>query len=58
MSDKFYSLLENNRFVFLDGGMGTMLQSAGVETGHIPELLNIDNPEAVMNIHRAYAECG
>lgn len=58
MSDKFYSLLENNRFVFLDGGMGTMLQSAGVETGHIPELLNINNPEAVMNIHRAYAECG
>lgn len=56
MPDKFYSLLENNRFVFLDGGMGTMLQAAGVETGHIPELLNIDNPEAVMDIHRAYAE--
>lgn len=58
MSDKFYSLLESNRFVFLDGGMGTMLQSAGVDTGHIPELLNITNPEAVMKIHRAYAECG
>lgn len=58
MPDKFYSILENNRFVFLDGGMGTMLQSAGVETGHVPELLNINNPEAVMNIHRAYTECG
>lgn len=58
MSDKFYSLLESNRFIFLDGGMGTMLQSAGVDTGHIPELLNITNPEAVMKIHRAYAECG
>lgn len=58
MSDKFYSLLENNQFVFLDGGMGTMLQSAGVKTGHVPELLNINNPDAVMNIHRAYVESG
>lgn len=58
MSHKFYELLNNREFLFLDGGMGTMLQSAGVETGHVPELLNITNPLAVMNIHRAYAENG
>ncbi|MDE5619672.1 MAG: homocysteine S-methyltransferase family protein [Ruminococcus sp.] len=58
MSDKFHSLLEKNRFVFLDGGMGTMLQSHGIQTEHIPELLNITNPEAIMNIHRMYAEAG
>lgn len=58
MSDKFRSLLENRKFVFLDGGMGTMLQSYGVQTGHIPEILNITNPEAIMNIHRMYAEAG
>ncbi|MDE6666365.1 MAG: homocysteine S-methyltransferase family protein, partial [Ruminococcus sp.] len=58
MSDKFYSLLEKKRFVFLDGGMGTMLQSHGIKTEHIPELLNITNPEAVMNIHHMYVEAG
>lgn len=58
MSDKFYSLLEKNRFIFLDGGMGTMLQSHGIQTEHIPELLNITNPEAVMNIHHMYVEAG
>lgn len=58
MSDKFYTLLENNNFVFLDGGMGTMLQSSGIETGHIPEILNITNADAIMNIHRAYCEAG
>lgn len=35
-----------------------MLQSAGIETGHIPELLNITNPAAVMEIHRKYIENG
>lgn len=57
MSEKFRSLLEK-KFVFLDGGMGTMLQAHGVETGHVPELLNITNPEAIMKIHRMYAEAG
>lgn len=58
MSDKFHSLLEKNKFVFLDGGMGTMLQSHGIQTEHIPELLNITNPEAIMKIHRMYSEAG
>lgn len=53
----FYSLLERKDFVFLDGGMGTMLQAVGIDS-HIPELLNITNPEDIMNIHRLYAEAG
>ena len=58
MSYKFHSLLEKNKFIFLDGGMGTMLQSHGIQTEHIPELLNITNPEAIINIDRMYAEAG
>ena len=54
----FKELIEKKEFVFLDGGMGTMLQSAGIQTEHIPELLNITNPEAIMNIHRMYSESG
>lgn len=57
MSD-FYDLLKNNEFIFLDGGMGTMIQSAGLDAGHVPELLNLTDPEAIMNIHRQYAESG
>ena len=42
----FKKLLEKY-FVFLDGGMGTMIQSTGVDAGHIPELLNITNPDII-----------
>lgn len=58
MSQTFFELLDSDRFVFLDGGMGTMLQSMGIKTEHIPELLNITDPEAIMNIHRMYVESG
>ena len=58
MSDKFKSLLERGGFIYLDGGMGTMLQSFGVETEHVPELLNLTDPEVVAKIHRLYAESG
>lgn len=54
----FYDLLDRSGFVYLDGGMGTMLQAAGIETEHIPELLNLTNPEAIINIHRQYVESG
>ncbi|MBQ8297352.1 MAG: homocysteine S-methyltransferase family protein, partial [Ruminococcus sp.] len=58
MSNNFFELLNNKQFVFLDGGMGTMIQAAGVDAGHVPELLNLTSPETIMNIHRAYAESG
>lgn len=58
MADNFFDLLNGNQFVFLDGGMGTMIQAAGIDAGHVPELLNLTSPEVIMNIHRAYAESG
>ncbi len=58
MNDKFFELLDSRSFIFLDGGLGTMIQAAGIETGHNPELLNITNPEAIINIHRQYVESG
>lgn len=47
-----------NKFVFLDGAMGTMLQKAGLKTGDIPELLGITAPDIVTGIHRQYIEAG
>ena len=53
----FKSFLKNN-VVFLDGGMGTMLQKKGaLGTGH-PELLNITNPEVITEIHKEYYDAG
>ncbi len=43
---------------FFDGSMGTMLQSAGLKAGELPELLNINSPETVLAVHRGYAEAG
>ena len=49
--------LQSN-FLFLDGGMGTMLQKAGLEPGGLPELLNLTNPELITSVHRQYVEAG
>lgn len=43
---------------FFDGGMGTMLQAAGLKAGELPEKLNIENPKMILDVHRAYAEAG
>ena len=48
----------NNGFVVLDGAMGTVMQRMGLKTGRYPELLNIDAPESIAEIHREYANCG
>lgn len=53
----FKSLLKKD-YVILDGAMGTMLQSQGLEAGGIPELLSITEPEKIMNIHKSYIEAG
>lgn len=46
------------RIIFFDGGMGTLLQKAGLKAGELPENWNISNPEPVINIHREYVEAG
>ncbi len=47
-----------NRFVLLDGAMGTMLQQCGAPMGKVPEALNITHPEIITGIHRQYIESG
>jgi len=42
----------------LDGGLGTMLQAAGLKAGVDPTDWNLDNPSAVTAVHRAYVEAG
>ena len=44
--------------ILLDGGMGTMLQAAGMKLGTRPEDLNMENPELIRSIHEKYAAAG
>jgi 5-methyltetrahydrofolate--homocysteine methyltransferase len=44
--------------LFFDGGMGSMLQEAGLPEGRLPDVWNVENPSAVEAIHLAYLEAG
>ena len=47
-----------NKNVILDGGMGTLLQAAGLPVGELPELWNITHAEVITAIHKDYFEAG
>ncbi|MBR6577711.1 MAG: homocysteine S-methyltransferase family protein [Clostridia bacterium] len=47
-----------NHIVFLDGGMGTLLQERGLDAGELPERWNLERPEVIVDIHRAYFDAG
>mgnify|MGYP000845845059 CR=1 FL=1 len=42
----------------IDGGMGTMLQAAGLGDGACPELFNVEHPDVVEHIHAEYLRHG
>ncbi|MBQ7322738.1 MAG: homocysteine S-methyltransferase family protein [Clostridia bacterium] len=44
--------------VVLDGGMGTLLQSAGLGAGELPERWNLSHPLVIRDIHRDYLRAG
>jgi 5-methyltetrahydrofolate--homocysteine methyltransferase len=46
------------RVLLGDGAMGTQLQLAGLASGHCGEAWNVDHPDRVLKIQRAYAESG
>ena len=53
----FKEFLENH-IVILDGGMGTLLQSQGLQAGDLPERWNISHPEVITKIHKDYFDAG
>ncbi len=44
--------------LFLDGGMGTLLQEKGLAPGELPEMWNVTHPEEIKTIHRNYIKAG
>ncbi len=47
-----------NNIVYLDGGMGTLLQKSGLQPGELPEHWNISHPEVIREIHKSYYDSG
>ena len=51
--------LAGRAYLLFDGGMGTLVQAAGLHTIHeVPDLLNLTHPEAIVAIQRQYVEAG
>ena len=43
-------------FLYLDGGMGTLLQAKGLAAGELPERWNLTHPEEIRAIQKAEKE--
>ena len=54
---RFLDYLKSNN-VFLDGGMGTLLQQSGLQPGERPESWNLSHPDLITSIHRQYFDAG
>ena len=54
---KITEFLKDN-ILFLDGGMGTLLQAHGLSAGELPERWNITHPDVITDIHRSYYASG
>ncbi len=53
----FLAFIKDN-ITLLDGATGTQFQLRGLPAGKSPELLNLEDPALVEEIHRAYVEAG
>lgn len=54
---KIKDLLGKKVLIF-DGAMGSMLQKNGLKLGEIPEVLNIEKKDIIIDIHKKYIEAG
>ncbi len=55
---KFTKRLAQDGFLIADGATGTMLHKAGLPAGAVNELWNLENPQAVRDLHRSYIDAG
>ncbi len=47
-----------DNILYLDGGMGTLLQARGLLPGESPERWNLTRPDVITEIHKAYFDAG
>jgi methionine synthase I (cobalamin-dependent) len=58
MTDPLRELLAEKPVLIADGAMGTNLFALGLETGASPELWNVERPDRVHGLHRAFIDAG
>ncbi|MDH3793048.1 MAG: betaine--homocysteine S-methyltransferase, partial [Rhodospirillales bacterium] len=58
MPDRLTRLLAERPWLLADGATGTNYFALGLETGDAPELWNLQYPERVGGLHRAFIEAG
>ena len=51
-------LNDDSKVILFDGGMGTELIKRGLTIGKIPDVLNIEQPEIISEIHKSYYDAG
>jgi 5-methyltetrahydrofolate--homocysteine methyltransferase len=51
-------LKDDSKVILFDGGMGTEIFKRGIEPGKLPDLLNLEKPQVISDIHKAYYEAG
>ena len=55
---KINDLMSTKGYLLADGATGTNLFLMGLESGHPPELWNIEHPDRVLKNHRGFIEAG
>ena len=58
MEQPLREYLQSGQILIADGATGTMLMAAGLPAGAAPELWNVERPEQIIALHRAYLESG
>ena len=51
-------LKNDSKIVLFDGGMGTELIKRGLEPGKVPDMLNIEKSDTIVEIHKSYYDAG
>ena len=54
----FKDLLKNDSTILFDGGFGSELIKRGLTLGKVPDIVNIENPETITEIHKSYYDAG
>lgn len=58
MKPTLTQLISEGKTLVSDGAWGTLLQAKGLKAGECPELWNIDHPDSVLDIAKAYIAAG
>ncbi len=58
MKQDIRQVLAEGKILIADGATGTMLMAAGLPPGATPEQWNVEQPDKILALHRAYLDAG